>query len=431
MPTYENSYGTLTTFERPKADLKASSNAVELSDLTPEQLSAVKNLLKWHASGELLITLAGFAGTGKSTITGIFSKSLQDAGKSRIAFCTYTGKASGVVMQKLAEAGFDVSDPDCYIGTIHGLIYRPVIDEKTGRIVSWEKHEHLDYDLLVIDEASMVNEELYNDLKIYGIPILAIGDHGQLPPITGALNLVADPMLRLETIHRQAEGNPIIALSKAIRETGSLPLDFPESDTLRILPKRFFEKILRAKYENRSAPDLQKVACLSYTNKARVRVNNFVSSLRNTGNERVQEGEQVICLKNKRFAGFLVYNGMRGYVKSAKKFTPFQIDLSVAFPEDYMELQCYCPAPQFGREKTFASLEEFDSVSSGVTDWQEVGMLFDYGYCVTTHKAQGSSFEDVVFFYERPAVVDAENFKKFLYTSVTRSSEDLTIVMDR
>jgi exodeoxyribonuclease-5 len=70
----------------------------------------------------------------------------------------------------------------------------------------------------------MINGDVWRDLSDLGIPILAVGDHGQLPPIEGSFNLMADPELRLEEIFRQEEDSPIIELSTKARETGNIPV---------------------------------------------------------------------------------------------------------------------------------------------------------------------------------------------------------------
>ena len=115
--------------------------------------------------------------------------------------------------KKLYEA--DVVKPGDSISTIHSYMYTPELDAK-GNIIGWrfksmakkgdwpEQDEAPYADLFIVDEASMLPAELYNDLLEYGVPILGVGDHGQLPPIKSSFNLVQDPDVRLEEIHRQA-----------------------------------------------------------------------------------------------------------------------------------------------------------------------------------------------------------------------------------
>ncbi len=111
-----------------------------------------------------------------------------------------------------------------YIGTIHGLIYKAICDEQDN-IIGWEKKstDEFNYDLIIIDEASMITSQIWDDLLTFGIPVLAAGDHGQLPPIEGTFNLMDNPVLKLEEIFRQERENPIIKISEIARRYGQIP----------------------------------------------------------------------------------------------------------------------------------------------------------------------------------------------------------------
>src|SRR5690606_32731904 len=73
--------------------------------------------------------------------------------------------------------------------------------------------------LVIIDECSMVDEELGRDLMSFGTPILVLGDPAQLPPISGGGFFTEhEPDHLLTEIHRQAQDNPIIRLALDVRE---------------------------------------------------------------------------------------------------------------------------------------------------------------------------------------------------------------------
>jgi ATP-dependent exoDNAse (exonuclease V) alpha subunit len=65
--------------------------------------------------------------------------------------------------------------------------------DKKGNITGWQRTKEVEADLIVVDEASMVNQRLWLDLLGTGRPVIAIGDHGQLPPIEGSFNLMEKP----------------------------------------------------------------------------------------------------------------------------------------------------------------------------------------------------------------------------------------------
>ena len=75
---------------------------------------------------------------------------------------------------------------------------------------------------------------------------------------------------------------------------------------------------------------------------------------------------------------------------------------------------------QFGVEKTFRDYQGLG--------WQELGDLFDFGYCLTVHKSQGSESEKVVLFEQRLPMMDDDEWRRWLYTGVTRAKQSLVVV---
>src|SRR5262245_63185933 len=103
--------------------------------------------------------------------------------------------------------------------TIHSLIYRPrVSDEEMPSFELWNDAPAADAKLIVIDECSMVDEELGRDLMSFNGPVLVLGDPAQLPPIAGGGFFTdAEPDAMLTEVHRQAQDDPIVRLSMDIR----------------------------------------------------------------------------------------------------------------------------------------------------------------------------------------------------------------------
>ena len=92
-----------------------------------------------------------------------------------------------------------------------------------------------DAKLIVLDEVSMVGEEMARDLMSFGKPILVLGDPGQLPPIKGEGAFTRDaPDVMLTEIHRQAAESAIIRLATMARQ--GEPIGFGEYDR-RVLPR--------------------------------------------------------------------------------------------------------------------------------------------------------------------------------------------------
>ena len=154
-----------------------------------------------------------------------------------------------------------------------------------------------DYDTIIVDEASMIDHLLHQDLLSFGIPILWVGDHGQLEPVGGQTNLMANPTLRLEHIHRQAADNPILRLAHAFREGRATPFWEDPKGRLTLTDSSYFDKFV--------CPERQ-IIC-GY-NKTRHRVNKKVREQLNR-TDLVEPGEKLICLRNSKRHG--VFNGQQ------------------------------------------------------------------------------------------------------------------------
>jgi exodeoxyribonuclease-5 len=312
-----------------------------------------------------------------------------------------------VLNRRLKES--DALFPDNYVGTIHRLIYRPILDS-FGNISGWERipPKELPYSLIVVDEASMVTEDIWNDLLSFDIPILAVGDHGQLPPISSTFNLMKDPTLKLEEIFRQERGNPIIKFSEIARRYGFLP--FEQIDV----------NVGKVRREDVSTGDLlldifnsfdENTMVLCGYNRTRICLNKQIRGL-HFDSTSPQVGDRVICLKNNRAQG--IYNGMTGSILDITKFNGyFDAEISLDFEDEVF----------WGK----ICIDQFNSPSL-VERGKEDMNYFDFGYALTVHKAQGSQARRVVLFEERFPKMDDDTYARWLYTAVTRAEQQLLVV---
>jgi exodeoxyribonuclease V len=388
--------------------------------LSSEQQVVLDQILQWlHQKSDQTLTVGGYAGTGKTTLIAELRRALAGDPRfadSQVAFCCYTGKAASVVKQKLQEARAMSAGDTC--GTLHSLVYTPRSDE-SGQIIGWERQQTLAADLIIIDEGSMVTAEIWNDITKFGKRIIVFGDHGQLPPIQGSFSLMASPMILLHTIVRQAEGNPIIALSKEIREGRTIPFgtygigvhkySLQDYDALE-----YFESIVTSPADD--------YLCVCGYNKTRVRLNKRIRELRGFESPEPQRGDQVICLKNNRVKH--IYNGMRGIISQIDTVDPDWYEVRIAMDDTGKTYQGLIARRQFNRDTT---MKPEDEGSTRFEQGRQVGDLFDFGYCLTVHKAQGSEARRVVVFEERMPVYDDQMWRRWLYTAVTRAKEELVM----
>ncbi len=386
-------------------------------DYSQDQQRILDQLLAWSVQPlSTTLTVGGYAGTGKTTLIGAFRQALkQQSPLLKVGFACYTGKASQILKKKLLEQ--KAVFPDDFCGTIHSLMYSPLVDSE-GKISSWKKNDSIPYQLLVIDEASMITEDIWSDLCSYNLPIIAVGDHGQLPPIGGNFNLMQAPELRLEQLHRHAEGNPIIEIATLARTTGEIPFQ-RFSPTVKKIERGSDEvnDLLETLLSNPNS----EVLLLCGNNWTRTNLNKRVRQLRGYESEQPQPREKVICLKNNYNAeGGAIYNGMIGEIVHLEPSGEDWYDAEIYFADLDQTYHDKISKHQFNQNQVIDTVKGLPR--------QLIGDRFDFGYALTVHKAQGSQAETVILFEERSKYWDQEQWQRWLYTAVTRAVDNLYII---
>lgn len=385
--------------------------------LSPEQQAALREIGAWYRDRPTpYLTLGGYAGTGKTTLIGHLRRALEaEDDMLRVAFCAYTGKASRVLANILREQ--KVLQRQDGVSTLHSLIYNANV--RADGSVSWQRRDQLECDLIIIDEASMLDESLWQDVLSFGKPILAVGDHGQLPPVNSNFNLMASPVLRLEQVFRQQVDSPIIELATWARTTGRIPVGRHGAGVVK-LDRNNSEsaEAINEQLENWQ-PDLL-IIC-GY-NRTRGQLNQAIRQIRGYTSPEPTAGDRVVCLRNNRPQR--LYNGLTGTIVSieladddpAHQWYSAEISLD---GEDRL-FAGYIWRAQFGAAETATQLP---MAPDGLP-----GALFDFGYALTVHKAQGSQAEKVLLFEERFPRMTDDDWRRWLYTGVTRAQSELVIV---
>ena len=342
--------------------------------LTEEQKNVVRQVIQ-NFDKERYITVSGYAGTGKSTIIGTIIQALKNKGLT-FALGAYTGKAANVLRKKGMQAN-----------TIHSTIYRPEtnhLGETTWHLMSIYDIKTL-CDGFIIDEASMVSKEIHDDLVSFGIPIIYVGDHGQLEPIGTKFNLMQEPMYRLETVHRNA--GEIAHFAEHLRK-GNSSRTFEATSKVQILED--------SAIQDRHLAAVDQVICAF--NKTRVNINNRVRKEKKIDFTFISKGEKIICLRNNRPLG--LFNGMQGYVTKVRR------NDKLDFVSDNLQFSNIKYDPdQFGQE---ANKFEFKQEPNP----------FDYGYAITCHKAQGDQFGNIIVYEQK---CDKWDHSRWAYTAASRA----------
>ena len=399
--------------------------------------------------------IAGYAGTGKTTLASFFTKELNI--ENDTMYLAYTGKAVQVLNRKKIMN----------VLTIHSFAYKLVSskliteDGKVKRILKFRKktlieieREFPDIKLLVIDEASMVDNSTTADLRSFGIPIIALGDPMQLPPIHGTSDLLLNPDSMLTQITRNALDSAIIRLSMDVRNGKNIKNGSYGNDVM-ILNERHLK--------DDTFLNADQIICGK--NDTRREINNYVRHdlLQFDRDIPIVEREKLICLKNywkthllptglegTNNVDYYLTNGTIGYAMQptiTKKVVMGDNDTIISkehgdfyFEADFLEdmvgndemykramLDPTALEPDFLNSTTFFPRvqAEMKSLINGEKSLsfdkfnRSTLKLFNYAYAITAHLSQGSEWDKVLIFEERFG--NREFHTKWLYTAITRS----------
>lgn len=421
--------------------------------LSPTQIDTINKIEAWYKKSSAscsafadgnspqVFKLMGYAGTGKTTL----AKELIEKIDGPINFAAYTGKAASVLAKKGCPGA----------QTIHSLIYlvkekgrsglkelegrledaqnlldnlehEPIAQEKKAAIKERLEKQVADYtlevqlekrnlgrpnfvlntesvvkdsSLIVLDEVSMVAQDMGEDLMSFGVPILVIGDPAQLPPVFGqGFFIQGEPDVLLTEIHRQAQENPLIMLASQVRQQKQLrPGSYGPNKVLLAGEKLDedvfnFDQILVGK------------------NATRKMMNNRIREMRGFKEWHPIPGDKLICLRNNKDLG--LQNGTLWKVEEVGNVDDHRIILSLTDESgNFISTEIHA-GPFRDREIPFYEKSEAQE--------------FDFGYAITVHKSQGSQWEKVLVYDE--SFCFRENRYKWLYTGLTRASERVTVL---
>jgi exodeoxyribonuclease-5 len=259
--------------------------------------------------------------------------------------------------------------------------------------------------LIVIDECSMVDEELGRDLLSFGVPVLVLGDPAQLPPVKGGgFFTEAEPDAMLTEIHRQETDDPIVHMAMTVREGGRLSVgQFGDSRVIR-----------RADVEREAVLAADQV--LVGLNKTRKAYNARIRELLGRTSPLPVAGDKLVCLRNDRSKGLL--NGGLWTVSEMRASKSQLVTMRVTPEED--------PSAKAVKVSVFPQFFE-GGEDQLPYELRRHSDEFDYGYALTVHKAQGSQWDNVYLFDESYAFREAR--ARWLYTALTRAAKQVTVVV--
>lgn len=329
--------------------------------------------------------------------------------EDKVVYIAYTGKASLVLRNKGCTNAI----------TAHKLLYHA--KEKPDGTFEFRPKKCLDHDykIIILDECSMLPEEMWKLLLSHKVHVIALGDKEQLPPVDGDSKILDNPHVVLDEVVRQALDSPIIRLSVDIRAGKFLEYGGPKE--CRVIPSsKVSDKLLLGADQILCGKNITR-HCLN----ERLRRIKFGEEY----DTKPLEGDKIICLKNDW--GTLgnneepLVNGMIGTINNIKlsEGRLYKPEMMADFISDnnglYKSLLMDCKI--FTEKETTVNKDNWMMFPKN-----ERAHEFDYAYACTVHKYQGSEAEKVVVYDEW--LGDTEFHRKWLYTAVTRSSKMLVVV---
>ena len=383
---------------KPIKGKQFSANKNATNPLSEEQVQAIQNSLE---AGVSIIT--GGPGTGKTRIIEGLAQVLVNGFRKTIRICAPTGRAAKRIAENQALKKFQPS-------TIHML--KAMIDSSA---------KDIEFDTLIVDESSMIDINLFNDLvKMLplGSQLILIGDVDQLPPVGAGqpfLDLIRSKKIvvsRLSKQFRQGSDSVIPKVARAINkgeliefssDFSSSGFSFVEVDKGQVVEK-IIEVVDFFTGNKNGSIDFDKTQILSPMRRyssGLINLNSIMQKKYNPYGEKVfskMEGEKeiqfcagdkVICTQNDYDID--VRNGDIGYVVN-------KVGKNIRVEFD-------------GEMKLFHN--------------NKIDYL-DLAYAITVHKSQGSEYPNVVM----PIVDDHRIMltRKLIYTAITRGKQNVCLI---
>ena len=397
--------------------------------LTTKQSEGLETIINRYKNNERYTTIAGYAGTGKTTLIRIAMEAL-GMKEEDVGYAAPTGKAA-IVMRHMGNENAT---------TIHRTLY-DWFPRSNGKFYRKRK-EWLPYKIVVVDEVSMITQEFIDELARHKeTHCIFLGDPFQLPCIDKDGNHLLDsPHVFLDEVMRQSIDNDIIDMTMSLRQMKGLPDH--DGINYKLLT---YDEVRTGVYGW-----ADQVICA--TNAERIELNKRISAFHHFTPGKVEEGQKVICNRNYwdiiSVNGEPLVNGTIGTIVNLYEDDvpilprfgfPFKSvrhvvadlmvddDLFVNLHFDKNQLTTGIPTFQLGYER-----ENIDKWYSG--EWaiahglrNPVALNAELGWAITCHKAQGSQYNKVLV-YENKFPYSREEHARWLYTAATRPIDKLTLV---
>jgi len=383
--------------------------------LTEQQADALEDVDGWLANGAPggVFRLGGYAGTGKTTIARMLTS-------RPVAFGAYTGKAVQVLRSKGIAAE-----------TLHRLMYLPKGDGGTPEVralidrirntINDRERDDLAYRLrkaaggrsfsfnpdgmlaelkanngvLVVDEASMVDAAMAADLTSSEVPVIALGDPMQLPPIGNGRGVLFDPEkmdVMLTDVKRQ--DGPLAEAMLFVRENKRVPAELYDTPLARLEADQIITHTNAKRWETIKKTRAQ----LGLKPGVPTPLGDRIIVTQNNTDKDVFNGQQFVVLD-------VIEGRQTCAIHAVDSVTGEERELNVWI-------------------EGFHDLAGESALNQTPYNEQKQAVCATFAHAITCHKAQGSEWDKVIV-VEEPGIF---NKSKWLYTAVTRARVAVKVV---
>lgn len=417
-------------------------------EYTNDQQKALEGLTAWMKTDDLAYTVDGAAGTGKTTIVREFINSL-NIPNSKIAVTAPTHKAKKVIQQ---ATDFPAATIQKLLGLRPNVELddfnpnKPVFDQLADELIKY-------FSICIIDESSMLNAAAFKLImekaKRYNTKIVFLGDAYQLPPVKEEISKVFSAVANKSTLAevvRQESSNPMTKALLALRNDVKFTNNTGLATMLKVGQminqdsgfkcyddnKAFVERLIQYYYATEYEYDKDFVKLLTWTNPDVKHWNDLIRNhiLKENATNILNVGEVLMgynTLINKKTNDIIIQNSEDYIVKkiteaeSVDNVPGFYVELCTEegrtvnvfiVDHDNIELfhtlakEKYLKAVQLRGSywRTYLSFKERHLVLQDIyVDPNKPRDFYnllckkdlDYGYCLTVHKSQGSTYGNI------------------------------------
>ena len=386
-------------------------------ELTQQQWQSLLALEAFVHSGEKIYLLTGYAGTGKTTLLQALITRLQQQRDSRpIALTALSNKATKVLRSMAYRWGCEVDCMTCC--RLLGL--KPVIDKETGgqKFEPDRDRKNLttEYDLVVVDECSMINVDMW-DLLVSSVSkftdrtqLLFVGDSAQLPPVGEIESPCFENILHRSDLTEVIRyGGAIGLLAEDVRTNLARPTvpralgdrNAANTEGIFTIPQPHWEALMLRAFKSEAYernPD--QVRVLAYTNRRVNYLNNKIrAAIYGDQAARFMAGERLVA-KNACMGrdGILLQTSeecevLEAYLTRFEGWLVWELEVET---DEHQERKLRV-LHEDEQQRFKEILSDYSEKKQWMAFWDYKELFHDlsYAYSLTVHKSQGSTFQDV------------------------------------